>query len=133
MESGIRLHLTNYDWPKNTYPSGFSMKLRKHIKQKRLQSVKQLGIDRIIDFQFGEDDWACHVILELYDRGNIVLTDQDYVVLNILRPRTDKGTCTQHKMIIDYWWYLIDLIPMNIGDRVRKYVYDISKRPKLDI
>jgi predicted ribosome quality control (RQC) complex YloA/Tae2 family protein len=66
------------------------MKLRKHIKQKRLESVRQLGVDRIVDFQFGGDDRACHVIVELYDRGNVILTDADYLILNVLRPRTDK-------------------------------------------
>lgn len=28
--------------------------------------------------------------MELYDRGNVVLTDSNYIILNILRPRTDK-------------------------------------------
>ena len=27
MESGIRLHSTGFDWPKNPAPSGFSMKV----------------------------------------------------------------------------------------------------------
>ncbi|MFH4974566.1 hypothetical protein AB6A40_001275 [Gnathostoma spinigerum] len=89
-ESGNRIHKTNFEWPKAQMPSSFSMKLRKHIKQKRLESVNQLGIDRIIDMQFGIEDRACHVIVELYDRGNVVLTDEDYTILNILRPRTDQ-------------------------------------------
>uniref|UniRef100_A0A914WEK2 Nuclear export mediator factor NEMF n=1 Tax=Plectus sambesii TaxID=2011161 RepID=A0A914WEK2_9BILA len=89
-ESGVRIHPTSYDWPKQQSPSGFSMKLRKHIKQKRLESVRQLGVDRILDLQFGDEDRACHVIVELYDRGNVVLTDSDYIILNVLRPRTDK-------------------------------------------
>lgn len=33
---------------------------------------------------------SVHRISELYDRGNIVLTDYEYMVLNILRPRTDQ-------------------------------------------
>ena len=28
MESGIRMHCTEFDWPKNPAPSGFSMKVR---------------------------------------------------------------------------------------------------------
>ena len=66
-ESGMRVHLTEMEWPKsngkkgwirfkfNYYqaPSGFSMKMRKHLKGKRLVSAKQLGFDRIIDLQFG--------------------------------------------------------------------------------
>ena len=27
MESGIRIHSTEFDWPKNMVPSGFSMKV----------------------------------------------------------------------------------------------------------
>ncbi|XP_060068947.1 ribosome quality control complex subunit NEMF-like [Ylistrum balloti] len=91
IESGIRIHCTEFDWPKNMAPSGFSMKLRKHIKGRRLESVTQLGVDRIVDLQFGSSDAAYHVILELYDRGNVVLTDYDYTILNILRPRTDQS------------------------------------------
>lgn len=88
IESGIRIHTTEFEWPKNPAPSGFSMKLRKHLKNKRLEKLVQLGIDRVIDMQFGSDDAAYHVILELYDKGNIALTDCTYMILNILRPRT---------------------------------------------
>nr|XP_033807230.1 nuclear export mediator factor NEMF isoform X2 [Geotrypetes seraphini] len=91
VESGIRIHTTEFEWPKNMMPSGFSMKCRKHLKTRRLVSVTQLGIDRIVDFQFGSDEAAYHLIVELYDRGNIVLTDYEYMILNILRFRTDEA------------------------------------------
>uniref|UniRef100_A0A0N5B4N9 NFACT-R_1 domain-containing protein n=1 Tax=Strongyloides papillosus TaxID=174720 RepID=A0A0N5B4N9_STREA len=89
-ESGIRIHKTIYDWPKQMFPSSFSMKFRKHIRQKRLEDVRQIGMDRVVDLRFGDEDRACHVIIELYDRGNVLLTDHNYTILNILRPRTDK-------------------------------------------
>uniref|UniRef100_A0A1I7V9U2 Nuclear export mediator factor NEMF n=1 Tax=Loa loa TaxID=7209 RepID=A0A1I7V9U2_LOALO len=92
LESGCRIHRTTFDWPKAQFPSSFTMKLRKHIRHKRLECVTQLGVDRIIDMQFGFDEHACHVIAELYDRGNVVLTDNNYTILNVLRPRTDKET-----------------------------------------
>uniref|UniRef100_A0A2C9K1Q6 NFACT RNA-binding domain-containing protein n=1 Tax=Biomphalaria glabrata TaxID=6526 RepID=A0A2C9K1Q6_BIOGL len=88
-ESGIRLHYTDFEWPKNPAPSGFSMKLRKHLKNRRLESISQLGTDRIVDLQFGSGEAAYHVILELYDRGNVVLTDHELTILSLLRPRTD--------------------------------------------
>ncbi|XP_075782261.1 ribosome quality control complex subunit NEMF isoform X1 [Pelodiscus sinensis] len=91
IESGIRIHTTEFEWPKNMMPSGFAMKCRKHLKSRRLVNVKQLGIDRIVDFQFGSDEAAYHLIVELYDRGNIVLTDYEYLILNILRFRTDEA------------------------------------------
>ena len=65
IESGIRLHTTEFDWPKNPAPSGFSMKLRKHINNKRLEKVKQVGVDRVVDLQFGSGEAAYHLILEM--------------------------------------------------------------------
>uniref|UniRef100_A0A671V689 Ribosome quality control complex subunit NEMF n=1 Tax=Sparus aurata TaxID=8175 RepID=A0A671V689_SPAAU len=88
VESGTRIHSTDFEWPKNMMPSGFAMKCRKHLKSRRLTQVKQLGIDRVIDIQFGSDEAAYHLIIELYDRGNIILADYEYTILNLLRFRT---------------------------------------------
>ncbi|XP_041767481.1 nuclear export mediator factor NEMF homolog [Anopheles merus] len=89
LESGLRFHTTSFEWPKNVAPSGFTMKMRKHLKNKRLESLQQLGVDRIVDFQFGTGEAAYHIILELYDRGNILLTDCELRILNILRPHVE--------------------------------------------
>lgn len=90
IESGTRLHTTEYDWPKSPMPSGFAMKCRKHIRTRRLTDIRQLGVDRIVDMTFGSGEAAYHLILELYDRGNIVLTDCRHLILSVLRPRTDE-------------------------------------------
>lgn len=63
------------------------MKLRKHLSNKRIEKIAQLGADRIVDFQFGSDVVAHHLLLELYDKGNIILTDYKYHILSLLRPR----------------------------------------------
>jgi hypothetical protein len=68
IESGIRIHRTTYDWPKNMIPSGFAMKLRKHLRSKRFEKITQLGNDRIVDIQFGSGEAAYHLIVELYDK-----------------------------------------------------------------
>ncbi|XP_067470744.1 ribosome quality control complex subunit NEMF-like isoform X2 [Thunnus thynnus] len=88
IESGTRIHSTDFEWPKNMMPSGFAMKCRKHLKTRRLTQVKQLGMDRIVDIQFGSDEAAYHLIVELYDRGNVILADYEYTILNLLRFRT---------------------------------------------
>lgn len=44
------------------------LKCRKHLKSRRLVHIKQLGVDRIVDFQFGSEEAAYHLIVELYDR-----------------------------------------------------------------
>lgn len=65
------------------------MKLRKHLKNKRLESLVQLGTDRIISLQFGTGEAAYYVIVELYDRGNILLCDHEMTILNVLRPHVE--------------------------------------------
>lgn len=65
------------------------MKMRKHLKNKRLEKFVQLELDRIVDLQFGMGEAAYHVIVELYDRGNIILTDHEMTILNILRPHVE--------------------------------------------
>ncbi|XP_064403966.1 ribosome quality control complex subunit NEMF-like isoform X2 [Halichondria panicea] len=89
LESGVRMHTTEFEWPKHMQPSGFAMKLRKHLRTRRLTALTQLGVDRVVDMQFGSDHAAYHVIVELYDRGNVILTDHAHVILSLLRTRTD--------------------------------------------
>ncbi|CAM8905648.1 hypothetical protein QQ045_009921 [Rhodiola kirilowii] len=89
MESGVRLHTTQYVRDKSVTPSGFTLKLRKHIRTRRLEDVRQLGYDRIILFQFGLGANAHYVILELYAQGNIILADSEYMVLTLLRSHRD--------------------------------------------
>ncbi|KAL0127872.1 hypothetical protein PUN28_003250 [Cardiocondyla obscurior] len=89
LESGNRIHTTGFEWPKNIAPSSFSMKMRKHLKNKRLENLMQVGTDRIIKLQFGSGEAAYHVILEVYDRGNIILTDHEMIILYVLRPHTE--------------------------------------------
>uniref|UniRef100_A0A2N9EIU3 CCHC-type domain-containing protein n=1 Tax=Fagus sylvatica TaxID=28930 RepID=A0A2N9EIU3_FAGSY len=89
MESGARLHTTAYVRDKSNTPSGFTLKLRKHIRTRRLEDVRQLGYDRIILFQFGLGSNAHYVILELFSQGNILLTDSDFMVLTLLRSHRD--------------------------------------------
>jgi len=60
-------------WPHLQYmkekadtPSNFTLKLRKHLRTRRLDEVKQLGVDRVVDFSFGTGEACYHLILELY-------------------------------------------------------------------
>ncbi|KAJ3414380.1 hypothetical protein HDV05_006654 [Chytridiales sp. JEL 0842] len=107
IESGIRIHTTTYARDKSSNPSFFAVKLRKHLKSKRLHDIQQLGMDRIMDLQFGENEFGMvtfqnftstpkafvlvktpkphHLIIEFYSAGNIILTDHKYEILAILR------------------------------------------------
>lgn len=93
IESGVRCHITKFIKENVGVPSGFAMKLRKHLRQKRLLSVNQLGIDRVVDFCFGlldKPDSQYHIMLEMYASGNVVLTDSSYRVLTLIRVFKDE-------------------------------------------
>ena len=45
-------------------------------------------MDRVIDLQFGKEENACHILVELYAQGNVILTDSEYTILSLLRSYT---------------------------------------------
>ncbi|KAJ2146311.1 hypothetical protein IW136_000616 [Coemansia sp. RSA 678] len=90
IESGIRIHTTDFTRDKSITPSSFCMKLRKHLKARRLTGVRQLGMDRVIDFEFAvaagaHAEGTYHIMCEFYASGNVILTDYQYNILALLR------------------------------------------------
>lgn len=51
------------------------MKFRKFLRSKRLEAIRQVGVERVVVFTFGSEAFANHLIIELYAQGNIILTD----------------------------------------------------------
>jgi len=92
LESGVRFHSTAFMRDKSNTPSGFSLKLRKHIRTKKVEEVRQLGVDRVVVLTFGVGDEAFHLILELFAGGNIILTDHTHTILALLRTHADEAT-----------------------------------------
>lgn len=98
IESGMRIHTTNYIKNQKDLPSGFTMKLRKHLRTKKLNKIEQLGIDRVIDLTFGKGEASYHILVELYASGNVILTDHEYTILSLLRShKFDDETSTSVK------------------------------------
>ncbi|CAG9466235.1 unnamed protein product [Pedinophyceae sp. YPF-701] len=89
LESGTRFHSTKYARETPGHPGPFALKLRKHVRGRRLEDIRQLGVDRIVVFTFGQGDMTHHVILELYSSGNVVLCNAQYQVLALLRSHRD--------------------------------------------
>ena len=96
LESGVRFHTTTYAASSTSsasnagdgrsMPSPFATKLRKHLRNLRLENATQLGhLDRVVDFRFGSGRTAHHLLLELYAQGNLILCDAEYRILALLR------------------------------------------------
>lgn len=87
LESGVRFHTSETSYENPAMPSQFCSKLRKHLRGLRLEQVTQLGMmDRVVHLVFGSGDAQRHsLILELYARGNLILTNSQYSILALLR------------------------------------------------
>lgn len=96
IESGIRMHLIDEFESVRTFPSSLVSKLRKQFKDRRLWPIEQLGEDRCINFRFSNDN---HFLVELYDKGNFIITDENYIITYLIRTYeiNDKKIHINHK------------------------------------
>lgn len=102
IESGIRVHTIDEFSSIRSMPSGCVGKFRKEFRDKRLFPIRQFGTDRSLDFLFSNEK---HFIVELYDKGNLIITDKDYKIIYIARPYEIKDIRIDINII-----YPIDLI-----------------------
>jgi predicted ribosome quality control (RQC) complex YloA/Tae2 family protein len=85
IEAGRRAHFVQ-DLPvppKN--PPQFAMFLRKNISGGTVLGIRQHGLERIIIFDIGKGETTFHLIIELFDEGNIILTDEKFEIIKPLR------------------------------------------------
>jgi predicted ribosome quality control (RQC) complex YloA/Tae2 family protein len=105
VQPGVKLLVTRYAKPSTSSgksdgngskeqqsggPSNFVQKLRKHVKQKRLNDIRQLGMDRAVLLTFGANETETKLVVELYASGNAVLCDREFMVMTLLRSHVDK-------------------------------------------
>jgi predicted ribosome quality control (RQC) complex YloA/Tae2 family protein len=84
IEAGRRAHLVSGlpEPPKN--PPHFAMLLRKHISGGKVLAIRQHGLERILILDIGKHDLTYRLITELYDEGNVILTDEHYTIIHPL-------------------------------------------------
>ncbi len=85
IEAGRRAHFVQElpEPPKN--PPQFAMLLRKYLSGGKVLGIRQHGLERIIDFTIGKGTTSFHLIMELFDEGNVILTDNNYEIIKPLR------------------------------------------------
>ncbi|KAL0232777.1 hypothetical protein GEMRC1_011524 [Eukaryota sp. GEM-RC1] len=87
-ESGVRFHSSAAVSRETGVPSGFTLKLRKHLRGRRLVNIEQVGIDRVVKLSFGFADQLCFLVLELFTPGNVILLNSSNEILSCLRRST---------------------------------------------
>ena len=82
MQCGSRIHTSQYPLENPTTPPTFPMLLRKRIKGGHVESIKQHNFDRVVEIRVKKDKYYT-IIIELFDKGNIILLDDEN---NIILP-----------------------------------------------
>ena len=82
MQCGSRIHTSQYPLENPTTPPTFPMLLRKRLKGAHVESIKQHNFDRVVEIRVKKDTYYT-IIVELFDKGNIILLDEEN---NIIQP-----------------------------------------------
>ena len=82
MQCGSRIHISQYPLENPTTPPTFPMLLRKRIKGGHVESIKQHNFDRVVEIRVKKDKYYT-IMVELFDKGNIILLDDEN---NIILP-----------------------------------------------
>jgi predicted ribosome quality control (RQC) complex YloA/Tae2 family protein len=84
VEPGKRLHLVK-DLPEPPkIPPSFAMLLRKYINGGRVLDIRQYGLSRIVIFDIGKSGITYHLVIELFDSGNVIFCDENYTIIKPL-------------------------------------------------
>jgi len=75
--------------------SGFGAFLRKRIEGKKIISIQQHNSDRILVIELQD----YFLILELFAKGNIILTEKDHIIVSALRKEETKNRLIAKKEI----------------------------------
>ena len=91
MQCGSRIHTSQYPLENPTNPPTFPMLLRKRIKGAHVESITQHNFDRVVEIKVKKDKYYT-IIVELFDKGNIILLDDEN---NIILPLKRKHWSTR--------------------------------------
>jgi len=81
IEPGTRTHLVHELPEPPKIPPPFAMFLRKYLAGGKILGIRQHGLSRTIIFDIGKGGTTLHLVIELYDAGNVVLCDEGYTIL----------------------------------------------------
>lgn len=81
---GKWLYLTHHKQHMPERPHGYCLYLRKHLRNARVVEIRQIDNERIVDIHLSTKDNKYHLFIELFMKGNVILTDIDGTILSPL-------------------------------------------------
>lgn len=91
VQLGVRMHLTKYISPSPQTPSNFCEFVRKRLEGKKLTSLSQHGMDRIIFAKFASPSEECTLVFEMFAGGNLLVLDASGAIMRPYKKEEWKG------------------------------------------
>jgi predicted ribosome quality control (RQC) complex YloA/Tae2 family protein len=82
-------------------PTGFCMQLRKYLGNAFIKNISQHNSERIVVFEFEKKE-RFYLIIELFSKGNIILTDKNYLIIATLEWHKWKDRTIKPKEIYQF-------------------------------
>ncbi|WP_409200762.1 ribosome rescue protein RqcH [Methanobrevibacter sp. DSM 116169] len=125
-QAGVRTHISQYPLENPKIPPSFPMLLRKRLKGANVVSIKQHNFDRVIELKV-KKDITYTIIIELFDKGNIILLDdENNIILPLKRTQLSSRDISSKKEYVYPRKQGID--PINITEEELKDILNDSDR-----
>ncbi len=86
IEPGKRIHLSDFNRIMPKEPSNFCKTLRSHLRDRRINSVEQRDLDRVVIINIGPDR-GINIVIDLFGKGNMVMVSADNKIINAMSYR----------------------------------------------
>lgn len=108
-------------------PSGFCLQLRKYLDGAIINSLHQKDTERIVEFDLECHKEKYHLILELFSKGNIILTDKGHVAIAVLESQVWKDRTVKPRE--KYTFPVSDINYKNITkDKLKEILHNSVKK-----
>ena len=87
IQPGTRIHLSEYRRVAPRIPPKFCTVLRKYLRDRRIHSIQQHDLDRIVIIEVGDDESSYKLVAELFGQGNLLLLDPENTIFIAMRYR----------------------------------------------
>ncbi|MFW9931689.1 MAG: ribosome rescue protein RqcH [Candidatus Thorarchaeota archaeon] len=77
IQLGQRIHFTDYRRVAPRVPPKFAAVLRKYLRDKKVYSIRQHELDRIVVIEVGDEESSYKLVAELFGNGNLLLLDPE--------------------------------------------------------
>ncbi len=140
LEPGKRVHLTEYRRAAPRSPPKFITVLRKYLRDKRIVSVRQHDLDRIILFEIEDGENKLKVVVELFGTGNLLLLDSEDRIFVALHYKRMRARDIIPKAVyqfppprgVDIFAIDVERLPEIIADSEANVVRTLASRLNLD-